>query len=52
MASHAIGVDMWTLLLRLRDYLREDWPSFLAEFTLSDVVISDLVFAMIFREVE
>lgn len=51
MASYALGMDFLTLIRRFLDYLREDWPSFLAEFFLSDVVISDLFFTMVFSEV-
>lgn len=50
MASYALGVDFGTLLRRLFEYLKQDWPSFLAEFTLSDVLISDLFFTMVFVE--
>ena len=44
MASYALGMGVVDLIRRILDYLKEDWPSFLAEFTLSDVVISDLFF--------
>ena len=51
MASYALGMDFLTLISKFFNYLREDWPSFLAEFFLSDVVISDLFFTMVFTGV-
>ncbi|CAE7265851.1 unnamed protein product [Symbiodinium necroappetens] len=50
MARYALGMDLATLLHRLYKYLKADWPSFLAEFTLSDVVLSDLFFAVLFSK--
>ena len=46
MATVALQEALGSLLLRMWRSLWEDWSTFLAEFTLSDVVISDAFFLL------
>jgi len=48
MTAVALQEDWWTLMQRAWQSFQASWPSFLAEFTLSDVVISDVFFLLIY----
>lgn len=47
LASCALGEDMGTLIRQLWTYASENWMNLLAEFTLSDVVLSDMFFLLL-----
>eukprot|EP00928_Gymnodinium_smaydae_P013360 TRINITY_DN14877_c0_g2_i1.p1 TRINITY_DN14877_c0_g2~~TRINITY_DN14877_c0_g2_i1.p1 ORF type:complete len:154 (+),score=4.22 TRINITY_DN14877_c0_g2_i1:237-698(+) len=49
MANIALQEEFGMMLRQMWDYFRTAWPTLIAEFTLSDVVISDMYFSLLSR---